>query len=115
MKRRLVDCKDIKRNVVEDLREDYDPVVIKTIVEATLRKICESFKKGDVVDVGIGKSYIKLRKNNQGFSPRKPYSIVYRGDIYDEVSSQIIDECLSNEELFDMFYTRRGVKDQSED
>lgn len=111
MKRQSFKKDKIIKDVASRLGDFYSPKQIEQVTLAVLQSLTDAYQRGDVVDFGIGKTFLKLRKNNSNFSPSKTHSIVFRGDVNWEVSSPMIDKALEDPGVFDMLYTRRGSDD----
>lgn len=111
MKRKTTKKDKILKEVSERLGDFYSPKQIEQVGSTVLKVLVDAYQRGDVVDFGIGKSYLKLRKNNTNFSPSRSHSIVFRGDVLDEIAVPMIDSAMKNNELFEMLYSRRGSDD----
>lgn len=112
MKRRIIKEKQICSIVADALSDTYNKDFVKKATSEILKVIVEEYQKGSIVDIGVGRTYLKLRKNNANFSPSKPYSVVFRGDVRDEVSNPIIEESLNNEEINKLFSTKKGYTNE---
>ena len=109
MKRLKIKTKDLIRNAVKELPDIYGEGLITQICETAYKVLVDAYLEGNVVNFGIGNTYIKLRNNNANFSPRpdKTTSFVFRGDIDTETASKL-REITQDEEIKEMFYSRRG-------
>lgn len=111
MKRKVTKQDKILKEVASRLGDFYSPKQIEQVGSTVLQVLVDSYQRGDVVDFGIGKSYLKLRKNNTNFSPSRTHSIVFRGDVRDEIASPMLDSAMKDDEIFEMLYSRRGSDD----
>lgn len=114
LRRFIVNRKRIVNDVKHRVGDFYSDKQVEEITNAVLQSLVDSYTRGDVVDFGVGRTYLKLRKNNTKFSPEKPYSIVFRGDVNQDFKFTLIDSALSDSKLFEMLYSRRGVTEESE-
>lgn len=112
MTRKKTSIDDILKSSQDKLPEIYSQAMVNEVGTAILETIIESYQRGDVVNFGLGNSYLKLRKNNTNFSPAKTHSIVFRGDVCREISEDLIDLAMKDKDLYDLFYTRRGKKEE---
>lgn len=111
MKRKTLKTDKILKEVSERLGDFYSDKQVEQVGGTVLKVLIDAYTRGDIVDFGIGKSYLKLRKNNSNFSPARSHSIVFRGDVKSEISGPMIESALRDNDLFEMLYSRRGSDD----
>lgn len=106
MKRKTLKKEAILNEAVRVLKDSYHPKQVEEVGSVILGIIVDTYKEGNIVDLGVGKSYLKLRKNNSNFSPTKTHSIVFRGEVSPEVQEPLIKEAMEDTSLFEMLYSR---------
>lgn len=112
MKRKLIKEKQICEIVADSMSDMYNKEFVQKATSEVLKVLVEEYQRGSIIDFGIGRTYLKLRKNNSNFSPSKPYSVVFRGDVKDEVSDPIVNSSMTDEEFYKLFYTKKGYTNE---
>ena len=97
--------------------EIYNEKAINIIGEEVLNTLADLIKEGYAVDFGLGRCYLKLRRNNAILNDKaKSMSLVFRGEVKDKIQEEIIDKCYLKNELFKTYglYNYNSGKDKDE-
>ena len=70
--------------------EIYNEKAINIIGEEVLNTLADLIKEGYAVDFGLGRCYLKLRRNNAILNDKaKSMSLVFRGEVKDKIQEEI--------------------------
>ena len=95
--------------------EIYNEKAINIIGEEVLNTLADFIKEGYAVDFGLGRCYLKLRRNNAILNDKaKSMSLVFRGEVKDKIQEEIIDKCYLKNELFKTYGLYNSGKEKDE-
>lgn len=115
MRRKVEDQNKILARAKDILDSDlYSSAMINQIGQAIIQAITDSYKEGNIVNIGLGNTYLKLRRNNNKFTPVRTHSLVFRGIVDYSVAHPLIDSAMENDKLFETLYSTQGDNDESQ-